>query len=407
MDIVRITHRFPSPHALKYGLEPTLHYISREQVKLGLNVHVICKRQPHEKAYEEIDGVQVYRVPPPYNLNLLYTLLKLSRKTRIDIVHSHATSALSYAILRRLAAGISPKPKYVVQVHGTTKGIRLAMEKLSPQCDAPNGRGDRLRQALRLHFTVMRELAVWRAADAVVTNSQFLKNELVRLYGISREKIHVIYNGVDPNLFYPRNSRRKILKVLGLGSECKLILYLGGFRPVKGPTYVLHAMKIVHENVRSAVLLFVGGRSPLEHSHQAQRIRRLADSLIRDGAIQFIENIPHHQLPEYYSAADVVAVPSIYDAFPKVVLEALACGTPVVAFNAGGIPEMIQHGKTGFLAEVGDVKGLADLLIKVLLGEGLEGNANPDLPQAGGVKPDWESVTKWLVRVYENLLKQA
>jgi len=365
MNVVRIARSFPTLDKIKYGLEPSLYFFSREQVKMGLNVHVICKRNPREKEFEEIDGIKVHRVSSPYDLAILHKLVKLSKGMKIDVVHSHATSGFSYVLLKNFLKSVLKKPRCVVHVHGTTKGVMSAMRR-SPS------EGNNIKRSIRRHYyPIAREAFTWRNADIVIANSKFLKNELIDLYGVSERKVYVVHNGVDLNVFYPRDSRDKIFNTLGLEPKSKLILYLGGFRLVKGPLYLIKTMDEVHNRLKDAVLLFVGGDSPLENRYKKCPTNEIS-YLIKEGAMRFIKNIPHLMLPEYYSAADVVVVPSVYDSFPKVVLEAMACGTPVVAFAVGGIPEIITHEKTGILVKPRDSMRLAEALITVLTDSNLK-----------------------------------
>jgi len=398
MNVVRIARSFPTLDKIKYGLGPSLYFFSREQVRMGLNVHVICKRNPREKEFEEIDGIKVHRVSSPYDLAMLHKLVKLSREMKIDVVHSHATSGFSYALLKNFLKSVLKKPRCVVHVHGTTKGVMSAMRR-SPF------EGNNIEQSIRrYYYPIAREMFTWRNADVVVANSKFLKNELIDLYGISERKIYVIHNGVDLNIFYPRRARSKIFKRLGLKLKSKLILYLGGFRLVKGSLCLIKTMEEVHSRLKDAVLLFVGGDSPLEKRYKKGAMKEIS-YLIKEGAIRFIKNIPHLLLPEYYSAADVVVVPSVYDTFPKVVLEAMACGTPVVAFAIGGIPEIISHEKTGILVKPGDSMQLAEALTTILTCQDMKEKIVSNSIRFVSSRFAWAHVTKQMVKgVYGNLV---
>jgi len=391
MNVVRIARSFPTLDKIKYGLGPSLYFFSREQVRMGLNVHVICKRNPREKEFEEIDGIKVHRVSSPYDLAILHKLVKLSREMKIDVIHSHATSGFSYVLLKNFLESVLKRPRCVVHVHGTTKGIMLAMRKSFFK------RNKVEKLIRRYYYPIVRETFTWRNADVVIANSEFLKDELIDLYGVPKEKIYVVHNGVDLNTFYPRNTRDKIFKTLGLEPKNKLILYLGGFRPVKGPFYLIKTMEELHDKLENTTLLFVGGECPLEKHYKEDAMKKIS-YLVKEGAIRFIKNVPHLLLPEYYSAADVVVVPSVYDTFPKVVLEAMACGTPVVAFAVGGMPEMITHGKTGILVKPGDSMQLAEALTTILTCEDMREKISLNSIRFISRRFAWAHVTKQMVK---------
>ena len=208
MNILRIARNFPSLDRIKYGIEPTVYYVSREQVQMGLDVHIICKGSPQEKKYEEIDGIKVHRVSSPFDLTMLHRLLRLSKELQIDIIHSHATSGFPYAIKRKIFGRRRHGHCNLVHIHGTTKGILQAWSKTPSNILNKEMIGRRI----RICFSIMKENVTWKGADALITNSQFLKKELPNIYAIPKERIHVVYNGVDLQVFYPRNSRNVILK---------------------------------------------------------------------------------------------------------------------------------------------------------------------------------------------------
>lgn len=400
MNILRIARNFPSLRRIKYGIEPTVYYVSREQVQMGLDVHIICKGSPQEKKYEEIDGIKVHRVSSPFDLTMLHRLLRLSKELQIDIIHSHATSGFPYAIKRKIFRNRRSGHCYLVHIHGTTKGILQAWSKTPSNILNKEMIGRRI----KICFSIMKENVSWKGADALITNSQFLKKELPNIYAIPKERIHVVYNGVDLQTFCPRNSKNVILKKHGLDPKSLIILYLGGFRPVKGPLYIIKAIEKIHKENKDIKILFVGGKNPLDIRHQ-EAMMKLTRELRENGSIHMIENIPHVQLPDYYSAADAVVVPSIYDAFPKVILEAMACGTPVVASAVGGIQELISHGKTGILVKPADPEELAEAITAIVSDPELRNKISDDAKKMVKERFTWEHVAENTLAVYEKLLE--
>jgi glycosyltransferase involved in cell wall biosynthesis len=399
VNIVRLVSRFPSPKEIAYGLGPTFYHLTREQDKLGVNVHIICKRPPSLKKLERMNGIIVHRVKSPYNLTMLYEILKINREMKVDLIHAHATSGFSYGLLQRVGVGRCFGRFFVAHAHGTTKGILNAWKKIRSDLgeDIPEDIG------FRVFRSMVRESIMWRSADAVLTNSNFLSREIANLYGVAQKRIYVVHNGVDLQTFYPRDSRQRIFKRLGLHSKSHLILYLGGFRPVKGPAYVLDAFKKIHQRNRNIKLLFVGGHAPLDEIFKDATVKTV-QALRKKGVLHSISNIPHFRLPEYYSAADAIVVPSIYDAFPKVIMEAMACNTPVIASDAGGIPEIVYHEKTGLLVRPANSNELTEAVERVIRNRYLKEAITDDARKLVEQKFTWKIAAKRTLEVYEQLL---
>jgi glycosyltransferase involved in cell wall biosynthesis len=399
MNIVRLVDYFPPYEGVRFGLQPTFYYLSKEQAELGLKVHVICKGYPARRRTEKVDGTFVHRVTSPYNLTMLRELIKLRRRSPIHIVHTHATSGLSYSILKKAFPRKTFRIPHVAHVHGTTLGIISAFRKATRARNTITRRFEQLR-------SVIRETLIWRNADVVLTNSKFLKRELTALYGISDKKIHVVYNGVDTEIFYPRDSRKKITKMHGLNTEKNIILYLGGVRPVKGPLYMLKAFEKLHEENKGAQLIFIGGGYPPERK-QSAIARGLIQKLQKKGVLILIENITHALLPDYYSSADVLVVPSVYDAFPKVALESIACGTPIIASSTGGIRELIEYSKMGILVKPQHTCQLAAAMVTAINDQTFKDKKQ--IKQARGILETsftWKHAAKRCLRVYEKLNRE-
>ena len=177
----------------------------------------------------------------------------------------------------------------------------------------------------------------------IVTPSRWL-GELVGQSLLKNKPASLIYNGVDTSIFRP-HSKENVRRELNLPQDKKIVLSVikgGQSNPWKGPDYLNKVIKYFNEN-DGVVFANIGGDQEL--SPNMISLPRINDEAI---------------LAKYYSAADVLLYPSIADNCPLVVIEAQACGLPVVSFRTGGIPEIIEHLKTGFIADYKDTKGLAD-----------------------------------------------
>jgi D-inositol-3-phosphate glycosyltransferase len=203
------------------------------------------------------------------------------------------------------------------------------------------------------------ERCVIAGSDAVIGATAGEGDLMRELYGIAPRRYEVISPGVDLDRFGPLDRATSRL-ALGLGSEA-IILFVGRFDPMKGADRLLRAFALVRDRLPcgTRLLLAGGGR-------ESRALRRLATSLGLDDAVDFRGVVSPEEVSLYYSAADVCAVPSVYESFGMAAVEAMACGTPVVAFAVGGLAETVRDGRSGLLVPPGDEHAFADALVRAL-----------------------------------------
>lgn len=227
-------------------------------------------------------------------------------------------------------------------------------------------------------------------ADAVVAVSQDLAGHVAEL-GVPRERVHVIYNGIDTDLFRsgpPDRARAK----LRFGSDGEpLILYVGNLVPVKGLDILIDACGMLHRDGARFRCCLVG-QGPLE-----SRLRRKAARLGLQERIALLGPRPHTELPDWYQAATVFVLPSYSEGVPNVLLEAAACGTPFIASRVGGISE-IAHGDRDQLIPPGDARALAEAMRQALLASGRA--VVPPVPRA----QSWADSAEQLTQLFESLV---
>lgn len=193
-----------------------------------------------------------------------------------------------------------------------------------------------------LRIETERDLA--RNCHHVIAATEKEKEALVRHYGASPEIIGVVPCGVNLQLFQPVE-KETARKELGLDGE-KIVLYVGRIEPLKGIEQLLKAIPHLPDTQRLR-LVVVGGD---ENSRQEiDRLQRLSCRLHIQDLVTFFGLVKQERLPYFYSAADVCVVPSHYESFGLVALESLACGTPVVGTDVGGLKSIIRQGETGYL----------------------------------------------------------
>ena len=181
-----------------------------------------------------------------------------------------------------------------------------------------------------------------KRSERVIAVSQALKAAISQL-GIASAKVAVIPNGVDPNKFFPY-SRQEARRKLGLG-DGRLLLSVGNLNSNKGFDLLLESFKALRRDFHDLSLVIVGEgalRKRLEEQIAALDLQPWA---------RLVGAAPHDALHLWYNAANLFCLASVREGWPNVLLEALACGTPVVATEVGGIPEIVTSREVGFLAK--------------------------------------------------------
>ncbi len=187
------------------------------------------------------------------------------------------------------------------------------------------------------------------------------KAELEHYYGAEPGKISVVPCGVNMELFQPLD-RNLARQKLGLTEE-KILLFVGRIDPLKGADRLLEAILYLKEFPGLRLVIIGGDESSRS---EVERLRKLVMELGIQDRVTFQGTVKQTELPYFYSAADVCVVPSYYESFGLVALEALACGTPVVAADIGDVKHIIRPGKTGYVVKTNTPDNLADGIARLL-----------------------------------------
>jgi D-inositol-3-phosphate glycosyltransferase len=205
------------------------------------------------------------------------------------------------------------------------------------------------------------EREVAGSCDRIIASTTKEQEDLINHYGASKDKITIIPCGVNLDLFKPVD-KEIARKELGLDHQ-KVILFVGRIEPLKGLEQLLEALSYM-EGKKPPLLIIVGGD---EHSQgQVQILQRMAKELRIQDQVTFIGSVDQEKLPSFYSAADICAIPSYYESFGMVALESLACGTPVVATNVGGMRSLIRHSRMGRMVRKNHPHNLASEISELL-----------------------------------------
>ncbi len=261
-------------------------------------------------------------------------------------------------------------------------------------------------------YRINGEKEVLKEADRIIAATTAESVQLLWLYQVDESKVLIIPPGVDVCKFYPIPPD-EAKEYIGVPPCGRMLLFVGRMEPLKGLNVLIEAIGIMRDNdvlKENPFCLAIIGGEPDEYgegaNNELSRVKELSGQYGLQDLITFLGNRSQDSLPYYYSAAEAVVVPSQYESFGMVALEAMACGTPVVASQIGGLAYLVQDRVTGYTVPVDDPKELADRITSLLQDPSLRDKMGS---QAVRVAQDyaWEKIAAKLVPVYESLLGNA
>jgi D-inositol-3-phosphate glycosyltransferase len=246
--------------------------------------------------------------------------------------------------------------------------------------------------------------------DHIIAATEAERTQLESLYGLKQQKMTVIPPGVDIHHFYPIPPD-EAKEAIGISPKERMALFVGRIEPLKGLDTLIRAMAIVKQRCEVFVcphyLVIIGGDpegEPQDMSDEMNRLQSLCAELGLDEMVLFLGKRGQDTLPYYYSAAEVVVMPSHYESFGMVALEAMACGTPVIASRVGGLAYLVQEGETGFFVPAQEPEALAEKLRLIFV--------DHDLRAKFGEKAvvyardfSWELITEQILEVYRKMVR--
>jgi N-acetyl-alpha-D-glucosaminyl L-malate synthase BshA len=315
--------------------------LGKALARRGHQVHFISTETPYRLG-EFQPGLAFHQVltptyplfrEPQYLLSLSNKIVEVAREFSLDIIHAHyaVPHATAAFLSRQVLASSGKAPCVVTTLHGTD--ITLV--------------GNDPSFAEIVAFSI-------EHSNGVTAVSESLRDATRAELGVRRD-IAVIPNFLDCALY--RRQDVPELRRRYLGSASKLVIHVSNFRPVKRIDVLLRVFAAMSRSV-NARLLLVGDGPELGTAHRLGRELGVSDRVESIGAQEAI--IP------LLSAADVFLLPSAQESFGLAALEAMACGVPAVASRVGGLPEVIEHGVTGFLHHPDDVEGMAASAVALL-----------------------------------------
>jgi len=253
------------------------------------------------------------------------------------------------------------------------------------------------------------EKRLLKEADCIIAATVAEKAQIQWLYQADVEKIGIIPPGVDLSRFYPI-PEDEAKEVIGIPPCDQVVLYVGRIEPLKGIDTLIEAIAHMRGNggfdEQSFCLAIIGGdpdSTREERTVEMKRLQELCHLHGLDDLVTFLGKRDQDLLPYYYSAAEAVVVPSHYESFGMVALEAMACGTPVVASQVGGLAYLVQDGVTGYTVPSSDVGALAGRLCDLIGDGGLReklGRQATELAQ----EFSWEIIARQIRDQYQELI---
>ena len=305
-----------------------------------------------------------------------------------DLVHSHTWYANLGGHIAKLLHGIP----HVVTAH--------SLEPLRPWKAEQLGGGYRL--------SSWAERTAIEAADAVIAVSHGMRGDILSCYpALDPARVHVVHNGIDTTLYQPTADTTALTRN-GVDPNRPYVLFVGRITRQKGVPHLLRAARSLDPSTQLVLCAGAPDTPAID-----QEFRSLVDELrqTRDGVLWISEMLPRPDVVQLLSHATVFACPSIYEPLGIVNLEAMACGTPVVASAVGGIPEVVQDGVTGLLVgyDEADPAGFEAALAEALDSVTADPAAAARMGAAGRERAvrefGWDAIARRTVAVYDEVLR--
>jgi glycosyltransferase involved in cell wall biosynthesis len=251
------------------------------------------------------------------------------------------------------------------------------------------------------------EKSVVREADYIIAECPQDEADLIEHYDADADKIITIPCGFNTEEFYPI-SRCTARSILRIPKDEKILLQLGRMVPRKGVDNVIRAVSLLKKQGCHCKLVVVGGESEVAEDHpEMRRLRRIAEEGDVADSVIFTGRKDRYALKYFYSAADIFVTTPWYEPFGITPLEAMACGTPVIGANVGGIKFSVADGETGFLVPPADAGALAEKISLLLENEALRSEMKQNGFRRVNKLFTWKSVCEQLNDLYQHVIESV
>jgi len=387
LKAVMLTWEFP-PRIIG-GIAPHVYNLSINLVKLGVEVHVVTCDFPNTPEYEVVEGVEVHRfdsynLPTPdfaawvqlMNLNMQRAATQIikSKQGSSIIIHAHDWLAAKAGIgLKHLN-----RVPLVSTIHATEYGRRGGV--------------------FSDYNRMIHEIEVWLGSESkrVICCSHFMAEQVNKVLAVPYEKIRVIPNGIDPSIFTNLKGVGEVRSRFAERGE-KLVLFVGRLVVEKGVHVLLDAIPKVLQKVEAKFVIAGDGYL------RSEVVKRVAERGL-GGKVHVTGYLDTDTIRRLFLAADVCVIPSLYEPFGIVALEAMAAGCPVVASDTGGLSEIVEHEKTGVKVYPNNPDSLAWGILRVLESKDLAERLKKNMREKVEREYRWSTIAQATKAVYQEAL---
>ena len=385
MKILMLTWEYP-PRVVG-GISKVVYDLSHKMVKEGNEVTVVTYRDgDNVKYYENDKGVEVYRVdnymirPNNFidwimqlNFNMITKTNEIINKNgKFDVIHAHdwlvAYSAKSI------------KESYNIPLISTIHATE-------------SGRNSGIHDETQRYINDSEWMLTYESSEVIV-NSNYMKNEVQRLFGLPYDKINVIPNGVNLQLFSNVNIDYDFRRQYAMDNE-KIILYVGRLVYEKGIQNLIAAMPKVLDRYHDSKLIICGRGGMIDE------LREQVKYLGIENKVDFAGYCDSKKMQKMYKCADVAVFPSTYEPFGIVAIESMLSGTPTIVSDVGGLNEIIEHGVTGMKSYAGNANSIADSVLSLLFDPKLCANISQNAIKKVKENYNWSKITDSTYYVYQ------
>ena len=349
MKILMLSWEYP-PRVVG-GISRVVHDLSHRLIKDGHDVTVVTYRDGDVPYFENDDGVMVHRVDNfmissnnfidwvmQLNFNMIAKAGEIiAKEGNFDVIHAHDW-LVAYAAKTLKQAYSTPM---VATIHATEAG-----------------RNSGIRGETQKYINDTEWMLTYEASEVIV-NSNYMKSELQRLFGLPFEKINVVPNGVNLNLFNGVDRDYDFRRQYAMDNE-KIILFMGRLVYEKGIQHLISAMPKVLANYHDAKLVIAGKGGMIDELRNQVNYLGISDK------VYFTGYLSSKNVQKMYKCADIAVFPSTYEPFGIVALEGMLSGAPVVVSDIGGLNEIVDHGVNGMKSYAGNPNSLADSILTLL-----------------------------------------
>lgn len=357
MKILMLTWEYPP--RIVGGIARVVNDLSKRLIKDGHEVTVITYREGNAPYYEEDKGVKVYRVdnyminPNNFidwimqmNFNMIAKASEIiSKEGKFDVIHAHDWLVANVAKTLKNSYDIP----IVATIHAT-------------EC----GRNSGIHDETQRYINDTEWMLTYESTEVIV-NSNYMKRELQSLFGLPFEKINVVPNGININMFNGVEKDYDFRRQYALDNE-KIILFMGRLVYEKGVNHLISAMPKILAGYHDAKLVIAGKGGMYDE------LKEQSDAMGLGNKVYFTGYMNQKEVCKMYKCADVSVFPSTYEPFGIVALEAMLSGTPVVVSDIGGLNEIVEHGVDGMKSYAGNANSLADSILALLYNPQLSDN---------------------------------